>query len=174
MPALNSHDVRPTTRLMLAETDRSELPSRRIWRDRIALAALALAAATVAKLVNVHARLHTWADAHEPYDPFLLLPVAVGLGVLTLAYLVVTRRRLRQEVAIRHERELALTEALREIEVLSGLLAMCASCKRIRSEDDRWEPVETYLERRGEVSVSHGICPGCTDRLYPEYADALK
>ena len=158
---------------MLDETDRSQLPSRRAWRDRIALAAVALGAATVAKVANVHSRLHVWADEHEPYDPFLLLPVAVGLAVLTLAYLLATRRRLRHEVSIREERELALTEALREIEVLSGLLAMCASCKRIRGEDDRWEPVEAYLERRGEISVSHGICPGCTDRLYPEYADVL-
>lgn len=157
---------------MLDETFRSDLPSRRVWRDRVALAAVALTAACVSAVVNVHARLHRWADEHEPYDPFLLLPVAVGLAVLTLAYLIVTRRRLRHEVAIRQEREQALTQALHKIEVLSGLLAMCASCKRIRAEDDRWEPVETYLERHGEISVSHGICPGCTTQLYPEYADA--
>lgn len=164
---------RPAEDFPVPQSSRSDLPSRPVWRDRIALAAVALAAATVAKIVNVHARLHTWADEHEPYDPFLLLPVAVGLAVLTLAYLIGTRRRLRQEVAIRQEREAALTHALHKIDVLSGLLAMCASCKRIRGEDDRWEPVEAYLERKGEISVSHGICPGCTDRLYPEYADVL-
>ena len=152
---------------------RSELPSRRVWRDRVALAALALAASTVAAIVNVHARLHHWADRHEPYDPFLLLPVAVGLAVLTLAYLIVTRRRLGREVAIRQEREDDLTQALLKIEVLSGLLAMCAACKRIRDDEGRWEPVEQYLERHGEISVSHGICPACTNRLYPDYADAL-
>ena len=158
---------------MPAESFPSELPSRRVWRDRAALAAVALAAATFAGFANVHERLHHWADRHEPYDPFQLLPVAVGLAVLTLAYLIVTRRRLRQEVAIRQEREDALTRARHKIEVLSGLLAMCASCKRIRDEDDRWEPIETYLERHGEISVSHGICPACTNRLYPEYVDAL-
>lgn len=158
---------------MLDESFRSGLPARAVWRDRIALAALAVAAAGIARVANIHERLHRWADRHEPYDPFLLLPVAVGLAVLTLAYLIVTRRRLRREVAIREQREDALTQALRKIDVLSGLLAMCASCKRIRGEDDRWEPIELYLRRHGEVSVSHGICPGCTDRLYPDYADAL-
>ena len=158
---------------MLHESSRSELPSRRVWRDRVALAAVALAASAVSRIVKVHERLHHWADQHEPYDPFLLLPVAVGLAVLTLAYLIVTRRRLRREVAIRQEREAALTEALHKIEVLSGLLAMCASCKRIRGEDDRWEPVETYLQRHGEISVTHGICPGCTNQLYPDFADTL-
>jgi hypothetical protein len=158
---------------MHEDFSRSELPSRRIWRDRIALAALSLAAAVIARVVNLHERLHQWADRHEPYDPFLLLPVAIGLAVLMLAYLIATRRRLGREVAVREEREEALTQALRKIEVLSGLLAMCASCKRIRGEGDRWEPIEVYLRRHGEISVSHGICPGCTDRLYPDYVEAL-
>ena len=158
---------------MFDESSRSELPSRRIWRDRILLVAVAVTAATVAGIVNVQARIHRWADQHERYDLSLLRPVAVGLAVLALAHLIVTRRRLRCEVAIRQEREGALTQALLKIEVLSGLLAMCASCKRIRGEDDRWEPVEAYLQRHGEVSVSHGICPGCASRLYPDYADAL-
>jgi heme exporter protein D len=133
---------------------------------------VALTAAAVSGTVNVHERLHQWADRHEPYDPFRLLPVAVGLAVLMLAYLVVTRRRLGDEVAVRREREVSLTQARHEIEVLSGLLAMCAACKRIRGEQDRWEPVEAYL-RRHEISVSHGICPGCVERLYPDDAAAL-
>ena len=157
---------------MLDTTSRPELPSRRVWRDRAALAALTVAAAAVASVVNVHERLHHWSE-QSGYDPFQLLPVAVALAVLTLAYLIVTRRRLRDEVAIREEREDALIQALRKIEVLSGLLAMCASCKSIRSDEDRWEPVETYLERHGEISVSHGICPACTTRLYPDYVASL-
>jgi hypothetical protein len=131
---------------------------------------LTLAAFTTASLVDVHGRLHAWKDHHPPYDPFALLPVVVGLAALGLAYLIVTRRRLRQEVAIRQEREAALTEALHTIEVLSGLLAMCSSCKSIRKDDDQWVPVEEYLQRHGEVAVSHGICPQCATRLYPGYA----
>ena len=53
---------------------------------------MAVASCTVAATVNVHQRLHVWAAQHEPYDPFRLLPVAVGVGVVTLAYLIVTRR----------------------------------------------------------------------------------
>ena len=169
---LNSERDRPTTSQMRPVSPHREQPLRRAWRDRIALGALALAAATVSGVVNVHERLHRWADRHEPYDPFWLLPIAVGLAVLTLAYLIVTRRRLRREVAIRKEREDALTLALQEIEVLSGLLAMCAACKRIRGDDDRWEPVDAYLKRH-DVTVSHGICPDCVGRLYPDFVDQL-
>jgi nitrate reductase gamma subunit len=120
----------------------------------------------------MHERLHHFAEQHERYNPYQLLPLAAGLVIVTLAYLIVTRRRLRHEVAIRQEREDALTQALHKINVLSGLLAMCASCKRVRDED-QWEPVEVYLQRHGELSVSHDICPQCADDLYPEYVTKL-
>ena len=151
-----------------------QLPSRRAWRDRIALAALAAAAFAVSGIVNLHERLHHWADEHERWNPYQLMPVAAGAAVVTLAYLIVTRRRLRREIAIRQEREDALTQARHKIKVLAGLLAMCASCKRIRDDDHQWEPVEMYLKRHGQVSVSHGICPHCTNQLYPDYLDALR
>jgi hypothetical protein len=157
---------------MLDGSSRSQLPSRRIWRDRIALAVLAAVAVAVSLTVNVHQRLLVWGEQHPPYDPFRLLPVVMGLAAVTLAYLVVTRRRLRYEVGIRREREEALTRALQKIEVLSGLLAMCASCKRIR-DGERWEPVERYLQRHGEISVSHDVCPQCVAELYPDYVEAL-
>jgi hypothetical protein len=151
--------------------DTRELPSRPIWRDRIALAALAAVAFATSLTVNVHERLHEWSAQHPPYDVYRLLPVAAGGFVLTLAYLVVTRRRLRQEVVIREEREEALRHALHKIDVLSGLLSMCASCKRVRDENAQWEPVELYLERHGEVAVSHDLCPPCARELFPDFVD---
>ena len=157
---------------MLASPSPDHFPARRVWRDGLALAAVAVVSCTVAATVNVHQRLHVWAEHHEPYDPFQLLPVAVGLSALTLVYLIVTRRRLRQEVAVRRKREDALTRAMAKIEVLSGLLAMCASCKRVR-DGERWQPVEVYLARHGEVSISHDVCPECVRELYPDYVDAL-
>jgi hypothetical protein len=159
---------------MRDESSRShQLPPPRAWRDRFALAALAAATVTVSGTVNVHQRLLDWGEQHQRYDPFRLLPVAMGVAVVTLVYLIATRRRLRREVAVRQEREVALAQALQKIELLSGLLAMCASCKRIRDDQNQWEPVEVYLERRGEVSVSHGLCPHCTSQLYPDYVHSL-
>src|ERR1700754_4756786 len=104
-----------------------QLPLRRVWLDRIALAALGATAIGVARIVNVHERLHHWADQHERWNPYQLMPVVAGGAVVALVYLIVTRRRLRREIAIRQDREDALTQAVHEIEVLSGLLAMCAS-----------------------------------------------
>jgi len=62
-----------------------------------------------------------------------------------------------------------LQEALERIETLSGLLPICASCKRIRDDKGDWKPVETYIRAHSNAEFSHGICPECSKKLYPEY-----
>ena len=61
-------------------------------------------------------------------------------------------------------RRLAETEA--KLDEAMGFLALCASCKRVRTGDGQWEAIESYLRRTGGVELTHGICPGCRDRLY--------
>ena len=70
------------------------------------------------------------------------------------------------------ERERLISElqnALAQVKVLSGLLPICASCKKIRDEEGQWAPVEKYIRERADVSFTHGICPECARRLYPEF-----
>ncbi|HTK95863.1 MAG TPA: cache domain-containing protein [Terriglobales bacterium] len=52
---------------------------------------------------------------------------------------------------------------------LQGLLPICSSCKKIRDEQGRWNPIETYIRSRSEADFSHGICPECAGRLYPDH-----
>jgi hypothetical protein len=61
-----------------------------------------------------------------------------------------------------------LQEALDEVKLLSGLLSICASCKRITNERGDWEPLESYLQAHSEAKFSHGVCPDCLRKLYPE------
>jgi CheY-like chemotaxis protein len=61
-----------------------------------------------------------------------------------------------------------LEKALEEVNRLSGLLPICASCKRIRDDQDGWHQIEDYIAEHSEVDFSHGICPDCAKRLYPE------
>jgi hypothetical protein len=61
-----------------------------------------------------------------------------------------------------------LTEALSQVKTLSGLLPICASCKKIRDDRGYWQQVETYLKERSNVDFTHGICPECIQRLYPD------
>ncbi|MCK4672284.1 MAG: response regulator, partial [Candidatus Aegiribacteria sp.] len=62
-----------------------------------------------------------------------------------------------------------LTKALAEVKTLSGLLPICASCKKIRDDSGYWEQIEEYITERSDTQFSHGICPECMKKLYPEY-----
>ena len=69
----------------------------------------------------------------------------------------------------RHEEELA--SALSKVKQLSGLLPICAGCKKIRNDLGYWEQIEAYISEHSQAEFSHGLCPECARRLYPEYAD---
>ncbi len=62
-----------------------------------------------------------------------------------------------------------LQEALANIKTLSGLLPICANCKKIRDDDGYWHTVETYIRVHSDAILSHGICPDCMVELYPDY-----
>lgn len=64
----------------------------------------------------------------------------------------------------RVSRKLAETEA--RLDAAMGFLALCASCKQVRTPEGHWEAIESYLRRTGGVELTHGICPVCRDRLY--------
>jgi PAS domain-containing protein len=66
-----------------------------------------------------------------------------------------------------------LQEALDRVKTLSGLLPICASCKKIRNDRGYWDHVDHYLQCHTEVTFSHGICPDCLRKLYPEYAESI-
>ena len=61
------------------------------------------------------------------------------------------------------------TRALqKKVRALEGILPICTSCKRIRDEKGEYEPLEKYISEHSEASFSHGICPQCAKKLYPE------
>lgn len=60
-----------------------------------------------------------------------------------------------------------LEQALVEVKRLSGLLPICASCKKIRDEKGKWQPIEDYIHAYSEADFTHGICPECGPKLYP-------
>lgn len=60
-----------------------------------------------------------------------------------------------------------LQEALADVKRLSGLLPICASCKKIRNDKGYWENLEEYIRDRSEAEFSHSICPECVKKLYP-------
>lgn len=66
-----------------------------------------------------------------------------------------------------------LQNALAKVKKLSGFLPICASCKKIRDDKGYWRQVEEYVSDHSEALFSHGICPDCMRKLYPEVADEV-
>jgi PAS domain-containing protein len=62
-----------------------------------------------------------------------------------------------------------IIEDISEIFAMRKLIPICASCKRIRKDSNYWESVEIFLREHTDMEFSHGICPDCMKKLYPEY-----
>ena len=74
------------------------------------------------------------------------------------------------------ERERLIQElqtALAKVKLLSGLLPICAGCKKIRDDQGYWRQVESYIQKRSEATFTHGMCPECSHQLYPELDDPV-
>jgi PAS domain S-box-containing protein len=62
-----------------------------------------------------------------------------------------------------------LEKALNEIKTLKGIVPICASCKKIRDDKGYWTQLEEYLLEHSDAELSHGLCPDCMNRLYPDF-----
>ncbi len=90
------------------------------------------------------------------------------------AELAKTNEELRKEIAERqraHEESKMLVEklqaALSDVKSLSGLLPICASCKKIRDDKGYWRRVEEYIRDHSDAKFTHSMCPECIKKLYP-------
>jgi hypothetical protein len=101
------------------------------------------------------------ADANELW----MRAVTATLFVLFGVYADRAHRQLRRT---RTERDIANADLAAALEkVLRGFIPICASCKRVHVDGERWMQVESYVRDRTAAEFSHTICPACMDRLYP-------
>jgi len=77
----------------------------------------------------------------------------------------IERERLFKEVK---EKNKALQKAVSEIKKLRGILPICSYCKKIRDDKGYWNRVESYIRDRSDAKFSHGICPECAEKYYPD------
>jgi len=89
-------------------------------------------------------------------------------GIWTGSYALYKKEKDREEVILQ------LQEALTDVKKLSGFLPICSSCKNIRNDEGYWEQVEKYIKEHSEADFSHGICPQCAKKLYPDIYEKLK
>ena len=80
------------------------------------------------------------------------------------------RRLARQAAALMEQRRISadLAGALEQVKTLQGLLPMCCYCRGVRNDQGYWASVEDYLVAQTELDISHGVCPTCMQKHYPE------
>ena len=98
----------------------------------------------------------------------VLVPIVVILATLFLWSWSLRRQVCRKTSQLEVTNE-KLTKALAEVKQLSGFLPICASCKKIRDDKGYWNQIESYISQHSEAKFSHGICPECAKKLYPEF-----
>lgn len=88
------------------------------------------------------------------------------VGISLMAYNVTERKQLEEE---RKQMIEQLNETLSHVKTLSGLLPICASCKKVRDDHGYWQKLETFLHEHSRTEFSHSICPECMETLYPQF-----
>jgi DNA-binding response OmpR family regulator len=81
------------------------------------------------------------------------------------------QKELRQKNEGLRRKNRDLEAALAQVKRLSGLLPICAGCKKIRDDGGYWQDVAVYIRDHSEAELSHGLCPDCTKKLYPDLFD---
>jgi PAS domain S-box-containing protein len=100
---------------------------------------------------------------------YISAPILEGGRVIAA---VIAFHDITQRKQIEEERERLFIDhmdALSKIKTLSGMLPICSSCKRIRDDEGYWTQIETYINEHSEAEFSHGLCPECASKIYPEY-----
>jgi K+-sensing histidine kinase KdpD len=92
------------------------------------------------------------------------------LSFLAFALLVASIEKQRQSAVISLEQSnRKLQNALAEVKTLRGILPICSYCKQIRAEDGKWTQMERYIHDHTHANFSHGMCPECYKKHFPEF-----
>ena len=67
-----------------------------------------------------------------------------------------------------HKKNAQLRQALDQVKKLKGIVPICMHCHKIRNDEEIWERLEAYISEHTEAELSHGICPECMEKYYPE------
>lgn len=72
-----------------------------------------------------------------------------------------------------NEKTVSLESALSEVKTLRSLLPICANCRKVRDDEGLWTQLDAYLSIHTDTRFSHGLCPDCMRKMYPDYADSV-
>jgi PAS domain S-box-containing protein len=105
-------------------------------------------------------------EFHARLDCMVIKNRGDDLRQIRAAVSDITERKLAQEQ--RDKLIAELQKALSEVKTLRGFLPICSNCKNIRDDKGYWNQIESYIRDHSDAEFSHGICPECAKKLYPD------
>ena len=155
---------------MNAETNKIML--KRVTQEQLleilVIAALSILVFFYASKHDVLESLVNFAQRHEKWELDEFITVAIFL-VFAMSYFSLHRwHEVSASYVLLARQHKELEMAFSEIKYLSGLLPICTECKRIRDDAGYWHRVEMYIQEHTDAEFTHGICPDCIQKLYPE------
>lgn len=171
-------DMNPAARVMLGFS-REELISTRITRymhdklTRMSPASFLDEHGHVKIVLDMPVTMMTKNDT--------LIPVSLSVSTIKnrkgdIRGIIMIARDLTIRTELEKSRDKLINElqaAMGTIKQLTGLLPICSQCKRIRNEDGSWQEIEEYVHDHSEADFTHGICPECVRKMYPDIADSV-
>lgn len=124
-------------------------PTSRAVEDLVLLAVAGTLLFFLLTTLDVFGQIAQWLHAQQLVDDLTSFVLIVVSGVAIFAW-----RRWRE-----------LRAAQRELRILSGVIRVCAWCRRARHETGRWIPLEDYVRQESEADLSPDLCPDCERRL---------
>jgi hypothetical protein len=150
-------------------------------RTAWALIAVAILIQAIRRFIVLFRLLFGEAYYTDTFDELVALTISMTMaaGLAFIAPLFLTIKHSEKALRIANtkaaeekvEREKLINElqgALVKIRTLKGLIPICSSCKKVRDDEGYWHQVEVYIRDHSEAEFSHGLCPDCFQKLYPE------
>lgn len=137
--------------------------NKKILFELAVLLVISVGVFVVAGKYDILERIVEFTRDYEDYELDELITLSI---VLTFCFAVFSFRRWL-EVRKSNQR---LQKAMKEIKQLKGIIPMCASCKKVRRDQNYWQQVESYMaEHSDDLKFTHSVCPDCFEKLYSQY-----
>ena len=96
--------------------------------------------------------------------------LAIGIVSLMIIVIVLSAALIKISSLSRERKNLVadLSDSIKRIKRIDGLIPICSVCKKIRNDHGYWEQVEDYIKDHSSADFSHSLCKDCANKIYPD------
>lgn len=109
--------------------------------------------------------LQSWQEIVDILAEVVQIPVALIMRYTEPHIEVLVSSNIKENPYNPGDKNRELTDYVKEIQALRGMVPICSYCKKIRDDQNNWHSIEHYLSKHSEAKFSHGICPECMKEI---------